>query len=136
MVNRRALHHFEFITHGFSLIEVLTSMFILSLAVLGMDAMLLTALREAKSAYYFRAALQQIQNIAVLSTMTDDIAVQKTIWNLQNKDVLPHGRGIIEQTYSDTNLNIMWGNYPNAECQHHQITPMFGCLHYGSLQKQ
>ena len=120
---------------GFGLLEVLVSIFILSLAVMGLDAMLLTAFREAKAGYYFRAAIQQIQNIATISSVADEIESQKITWNLQNKELLPNGRGVIEENFSYIKMHITWGDDSNSACQHHQISQTHGCLQYGPLQK-
>lgn len=115
---------------GVSLIETLISLFILSLLLLGFDAMQITALKEAKSAYYYSVATQQ------LNVMTERLRAlsknnyndQFTIWNQQNQEVLPQGKGLITGYYPDFNLAIFWGNGVLQECIKNKIGQS-GCLH-------
>jgi len=99
---------------GFTLIEVLISLILLSLLLLGFDAMEIDSLRSTRAAYYFYLATQQ------LIAMTDRLRAlganqslneQVAIWNLQNQDLLPAGRGTVSGSYPSYILAVYWGKF-------------------------
>lgn len=112
---------------GTSLIEVLMSLFLLSLILLSWDIMQITALQTMQSAYHYNIAQQQ------LLTMTEHIKTNRAVnsqdfvnWQKQNKKVLPQGRGTIKGQYPFFMIGILWGNKSASECQY-QIGNT-GCL--------
>lgn len=115
---------------GFSLIEILISLFIISMMLLGFDAVQLTSLREMKSAYYFSVATQQLTVMAEQLHAYQEGNLDKPLrsWNKQNKDVLPQGRGTITGIYPTFLLAIFWGNMPSEICYKDKIGQS-GCLH-------
>jgi Tfp pilus assembly protein PilV len=115
---------------GFSLIEVLVSFFLLSLMLLGLDAMQITALRQAKTACYFSVATQQLNVMAErLDVLKDsDPTEQLTRWNQQNQTVLPQGRGTLSGNYPQFLLSIFWGDKNIQKCNQNKIGQS-GCLH-------
>ena len=114
---------------GFSLIEVLISLIILSILLLGFDAMQMVTLREAKAAYYFSVATEQLNSmLARLEAFHGrNDADQLAEWNKQNQDVLPQGRGIMHGIYPDFVLDIFWGDLHVSECNENKIGQS-GCL--------
>jgi hypothetical protein len=116
---------------GSSLIEIIICLFILSLLLLGLDAMQLTSLREAKAAYYFSVATQQLNamNERLHVVAEGNYDEQLALWNRQNQQVLPQGRGTIEGDYPSVNLAIFWGNGNKMaqECNKNKIGQS-GCL--------
>src|SRR5579862_5833322 len=102
-----------FLSKGFSLIEVLISLFLLALILLGFDAMEIFALRNTRSAFYFNVATNQLQNMAErlrALTIHDDISQQERSWNLENQQVLPEGWGKVSGHYPTYTLTIFWGD--------------------------
>lgn len=113
-----------------SLIEVLISIFILSCILLGVNAMQVLALREAKSAYYFDVAMQQIhvitERLNVIKNSNIDQAL--VVWNQQNAQVLPNGKGVVRGEYPLFDIVIFWGKYSHlVTCKKNQIG-LSGCL--------
>ena len=86
---------------GVSLIEILISLFIISIMLFGLDAMQLTALREVKAAYYVTVATEQITSMRerLIVARNKNITPQIVIWNKQNNEILPHGRGAVTGEY-------------------------------------
>ncbi|OGT37500.1 MAG: hypothetical protein A3F11_02465 [Gammaproteobacteria bacterium RIFCSPHIGHO2_12_FULL_37_14] len=117
------------ISSGFSLIEILISFFILSLVLLGLDAVTITALREAKTAYFFSVATQQLNNLVERLTLIKNDKVTDVLanWNVENQQALPHGRGTIITHYPIYQLNIFWGDNKSMICNKNTIGNS-GCL--------
>ncbi|SRR5579883_1256468 len=114
---------------GSSLIEILVSLLILSLMLLGFDAMQLAALQKAKAAYYFSVATQQLEVMserlrALGEGNTEDLL---QAWNQQNQTVLPQGRGTLSGGYPDFTLAIFWGAVTESQCTKNTIGQS-GCL--------
>ena len=116
-------------TSGLSLIEILVSLVLLSILLLAIDATQLFALQTTKSAYYFSVAIQQLHVIAARLTMVkgQSTETQLSIWNQQNRDVLPQGYGIIKGTYPTYQAIIFWGKHSSNTCHSH-IVGQSGCL--------
>jgi type IV pilus assembly protein PilV len=116
------------IDNGFTLLEVLVSLFILSLLLLGLDAAQTKALQSAKSVYYFNVATEQLRSIMerlqAINTPNDINALQ-LLWDEQNARVLPQGRGEIDNSPPLIVITIHWGN--NHNCDRDQIG-LSGCL--------
>lgn len=110
---------------GFNLIEILISLFIISLALLGLDAISIHTLRDTKTTYYFNAAIQQLNNLIEQLNITSQDELQNILnnWNKQNQEILPHGHGAI----INNRAIIYWGNYPQTNCEKNTIGTS-GCL--------
>ena len=96
---------------GFTLLEILISLFLLSLILLGLDAMQIYALRENRAAFYFLTAENQIdamiERLYALNTQ-ENLAEQINIWNQQNQEVLPLGKGSVSGYFPSYTLKIEW----------------------------
>src|SRR5690242_4208553 len=93
---------------GFTFIEVIVSLLLLSLILLGFNAMQLQALRETQSAYDYSVAALQLNAMTERLRALDKWAglqEQINIWNLQNKQVLPQGKGEV----MGHTIKITWG---------------------------
>lgn len=114
---------------GFTLLEVLVTLFILSLLLLALNAMQLTALRNTTSAYYFSVATEQLQSMAerLEATHGNPSSLQLLKWNEQNKTILPEGVGMIREMAPDTALILSWGKINANECDR-TIVGQSGCL--------
>jgi prepilin-type N-terminal cleavage/methylation domain-containing protein len=119
---------FIFHQEGFSLIEVLIALVLLSIVLIGLDASELSSLRESKYSYYYSVAVNQLQSIQqqilVYKDSTQDISAN---WNNQNKLVLLYGRGVISGSYPDYKISIFWGDTTLQSCEKIQIGQS-GCI--------
>jgi len=116
---------------GFSYIEILISLVIMSIMLLGMDSMGLYALQEEKNAWLFSVALNQIQNMSeILKKLSDENNLEELIsdWNLENSDLLPKGKGTVTGYYPIYTVSIYWGNVKDRKaCQQNRLGNN-GCL--------
>lgn len=118
-----------FTLSGFSLIEVLTSLLLLSFILLGFDATEIYSIRESRAAYYFDVANNQINNMSERLRMLkqdSDISSQVGIWNTENKTILPQGRGQVLRHFRDDTIIVYWGNIKEF-CAHNQLGQS-GCI--------
>jgi prepilin-type N-terminal cleavage/methylation domain-containing protein len=114
---------------GFSLIEVLVSLMLLSFALLGLDAMEVMSLRGNRDAYFFAVAENQLQIMAEkLRVMHSyDVAQQVADWNSLNADVLPQGEGVVRGDFPLYQLQVWWGAEGEKLCEKNQ-RGQSGCL--------
>jgi type IV pilus assembly protein PilV len=101
---------------GFSMIEVLISMLLLSFILLGLDAMETYSIQKSRSAYFFNMAITQLNNMteklkAIMNG--SDLAGQLEKWNQENQAVLPQGLGTVTGTFPDFIVTIYWGQTPH-----------------------
>lgn len=101
---------------GFSLIEVLISLLILSFILLGFDVMQIHALRQNRESYYLSIAENQlISMIEQLRVLGEDNKKQITNWISENQRVLPEGRGNVKGQYPNYIVTLFWGEKTNLE---------------------
>jgi prepilin-type N-terminal cleavage/methylation domain-containing protein len=129
-VEQKSSARFFSITKGYSLIEVLMSLALLSLALLGVDAMEIQSLHENRNTYFFNVAINQFQSMRdrlhVLNKNSHlDDAVSK--WQNENKIVLPQGYGQVIGSYPDYVVTLFWGEASHTECQKMTVSNA-GCL--------
>ena len=111
-----------------NLLEILISLFILSVSLLTIDATSILALKKVKAAYYFTVATQQLNLIVEQLKNTKNLSVKQfTTWNQQNRETLPQGHGVINGHYPQYQIHVFWGNYPHNICSKNLIG-MTGCL--------
>lgn len=117
---------------GFSFIEVLVSLLILSMMLLGLDASEYFAVRENRNAYFFSIATLQLQSMVerlkTLGTATG-LDNQILIWNNQNQTVLPQGRGYISGQFPTYTITLFWGNENGSAICEENHGDFSGCLH-------
>lgn len=112
---------------GFSFLEVLFSLFLVTMLFLSVDVMLSASLRKTKINLYYLSAIQQLAIITErLKIMPPNVAEIKR-WNQLNSRALPQGRGWLRKQHDEFLISIMWGGYPYQDCEHQQIGEM-GCL--------
>jgi hypothetical protein len=105
---------------GFSLLEVLISLFILSFALLGFEAMELHAFHETHSAFLFNIAMHQMANMSERLRVSDsEEALDDLIeeWNQQNQMLLPKGYGRVMGDFPTYTIFIFWGNVSHVNCK-------------------
>lgn len=114
---------------GFTLIEVLISLLLLSLILLGFDAIGVQTLRELRSGYYFVQAINQIhsmqERLRALGTH-EGLNEQMKNWNKENSEVLPQGVGQVFGNYPAYSITIYWGK-SQTECPI-MLLGINGCL--------
>lgn len=90
---------------GFSLLELVISLTLLSIILLGFDAVQITMLNYAKNNYFYTLADQQLDSIVErLQAQQGDYDL--AAWNLHNKSVLPNANAWLE----DGQVKISWMN--------------------------
>ena len=107
--------------YGFSFIEVLVSLLLLSLILLCFDAAELFSLRTTQEAYYFNVATHQLNAMTErLIALADHHGLEQqiVIWDAQNKEILPKGRGKVEGRFPDYWVSVCWGK---SECLKEKI---------------
>jgi prepilin-type N-terminal cleavage/methylation domain-containing protein len=103
---------------GFTLLEVLISLMLFSLLLLGFEEMQIVSLQDTRAANYFYLASQQLHVITerlYLLSSENELPEQMFQWNKQNQAVLPAGRGILLGHYPNYKIMVNWGNF-NKKC--------------------
>lgn len=104
---------------GFSLIEVLISLLLLSFALLGLAAIELTTLRDSQNNYYFSQAVTQLQSFSDrlrIWAPRGDIQQQFEQWNQENQQVLPQGVGTLGGHFPTYTVSVFWGEWKQYTC--------------------
>ena len=102
--------------YGFSFIELLISLLLLALVLLGFDAMEIYALRETQAAYFFSVAENQLHSMVEhLYALEKSADISQTVdsWDKQNHEVLPHGKGYVVGVFPNYKITIFWGEKTN-----------------------
>lgn len=113
-------------TTGLSLIELLISLMLMAVLLLGIDAMQIAALQHSMTNYHFAVAKQQIDVMHERRILYRNNAYLLK-WNEQNQKVLPQGYGIVKSN-PKAEIAIFWGNKNEQNCQTNQVGAE-GCLH-------
>lgn len=114
---------------GFSLIEVLISLLLLSFILLGFEATEVNSMRDSRAAYYFDVANNQLSNMYErLKLLGDysDISPQVDAWNKENQIVLPQGKGQVVGRFPKFTIMVYWGDKQNM-CTQNQLGSS-GCI--------
>lgn len=114
---------------GFSLIEVLVSLLLLSLILMGFDAFCLSSVRGLREDYYFTQASNQVsmmsERLRALDA-ADGMHEQIEQWNKENATVLPLGKGEVSGSYPNYVITVYWGE-KQSECTNMRIGGA-GCI--------
>ena len=101
---------------GFTLIEVLIAMLILSVILFSFLDIQLAALESNQHALLYSIAIEQLQNmVAFIQQKNISISHFAKNWNEENKELLPYGYGEIEKNQAGYVVRIYWKsllNYP------------------------
>lgn len=102
---------------GFSFLEVMVSLLILSFILLGLDAMEVVANQANRNAYYLSVAVLQLDFIVARLRLNTDAEAQLLVWNQQNALLLPAGIGYISGVYPSYHISLFWGEKTQrSEC--------------------
>lgn len=117
---------------GYSLIEVLVSLLILTFTLLGFAQAWLHGMKQAISAYYFSVATTQMDSmIERLRSLGSGHGLdeQIAVWNADNKQFLPNAMGSVSGQYPAYHISLSWGNSQqrcddrlHAACLHVAVT--------------
>ena len=109
---------------GFTLIEVLVSLALFALILLGFDVMQLTAFQMNQSAYCVTMAALQMNSIDErLKALGKENGLQDqiAIWNRQNQWVLPGGKGVVAGRFPTYSIKLCWGRDKQMHCIHNRL---------------
>src|ERR1700733_13945558 len=101
-------------TQGFSLMEVLITLFILSLGLLGIAGLELTALRNTQDIYFQSIASTQLAAMAERlranqSQLAKNLECER--WNIENQRLLPQAKGICVCQNTACTLTLNWHDF-------------------------
>ncbi len=109
--------------------EVLMSLLLISLILLGFETGQLYAVQETKITWLLNTALNQINNarerLIALKT-AEGLQEQIMIWNAENKRDLPSGFGTVSGAWPLYRVTVYWGNQSHR-CAH-DTTGIAGCI--------
>ncbi|HSW70929.1 MAG TPA: hypothetical protein VLH77_02995 [Gammaproteobacteria bacterium] len=113
------------VTSGLTLFEVLVSMLLLSLLLLGLEGMTLSAFSLNQKAYYAALAEQQLYNmeerLRLIGSFEEKLDQQLELWNEENKRLLPQGWGWLDGHYPEYSLTLSWGKKEKQNCLSERI---------------
>lgn len=114
-------------TCGFTLLEVMISLFILSLILLGVTAAEIKALREARTILYFNQAISLGEEMAgFMLAHHGDASGYLQKWQLDAQQNLPSGTACVAGMSPYYTIYIKWGGY-DQPCRHTQ-SGTSGCV--------
>lgn len=114
---------------GFSLIEVLISLLLISFILLGFNSTEVSSMSAIRDAYQFNLANHQLNNMTERLRILGrypGIEQQVTEWNTENQIILPQGQGQVEGDFPEYTVSIRWGE-EELPCQQNQLNNG-GCL--------
>ena len=96
---------------GVTLFEVLLSLFLLSLLLLGLDVMEVEALHLTRKMYFASLAEQQLENMEErLRLLGTEAGLEQELnaWNQENHRLLPQGAGWVSGHYPAYTITLYW----------------------------
>jgi prepilin-type N-terminal cleavage/methylation domain-containing protein len=113
--------------HGFTLLEILVSLFLLSITLLAVNAAQITSLQQSRGLYYFQQASILADNMAeYLSAHHGNINNYQQTWNDDINLILPDAAGQLSGQFPAYRITINWGG-TKQNCQHNQ-PGVVGCV--------
>lgn len=111
------------------LLEVLISFCLLSLVMLGVNAMQLSSLQQLQASLYVAVASEQLTSLDNYLQSNQGINAEEFIkeWKTQIADMLPSGMGELHGDFPSYRISIFWGGAKAATCQSPQVGKR-GCL--------
>lgn len=109
---------------GFTLIEVLVSLALFALILLGFDVMQLTAFQMNQSAYCLTMVALQMDSIDERLKVLGKghgLQDQMKIWNRQNQLVLPGGKGVVLGRFPTYSIKLCWGRAKQIHCVQNKL---------------
>lgn len=102
------------ITHsaGFTLVEILVSLSLLSILLLSLAAFHLYLSKQHLNTYHAHLAQRQLKNMEERLHMLngqEGYEEQENAWNQENKELLPILKGEVKGAYPDYFIKLCWG---------------------------
>jgi prepilin-type N-terminal cleavage/methylation domain-containing protein len=97
---------------GFSFLEVLVSLTIISAMMLSFLQLQLNMITRLQDVYYYNLAINQLWSLSErLQVNHDEYHRSQEIveWNAENRTLLPHGHGNLHCNQYDCEIIIKWG---------------------------
>lgn len=113
---------------GFTLLEVMISLFILSLVLFGVTAAEINALREARGILYFNRAVSLNENMAEYLLVYGDASGYLPQWQHEVQRTLPDASAAVTGFSPHFTISITWGGRDLA-C-HQSKAALSGCVSY------
>lgn len=106
---------------GSHLLDVLIGLFLLSLALIGLDAMLIQTTQQTTSLYYLHVGMQQMQQLheRMLSGSHEN---HLALWNEQNRTLLPDGKGTLQQSDHVSAFTLFWQQRKQISCKEENVS--------------
>jgi hypothetical protein len=105
---------------GISLLEVLISLVLLSIALFGFDVMEISAVRDNRAAYFSSVAMNQMQSMVErLHALGkhQGLDQQITAWNNELQSALPRGNGVVIGSFPTYTVIVSWGGLARRTCE-------------------
>jgi len=118
-------------TRGFTLIEVLIGLVLLSLILLGFDGIGMLALQKSQETYFYEAAENQMQVITerlMALHNLQNLNAQINQWNGENEIILPQGYGLVQGVFPSYEVSVFWGERNNTQVCTMTILGHSGCI--------
>ncbi|MBN1684415.1 MAG: prepilin-type N-terminal cleavage/methylation domain-containing protein [Gammaproteobacteria bacterium] len=95
--------------YGFTFIEVLVALCLMSIVLLGIEKMLIMALRMNRQAWFQTISVNQIKNMAEIIKIKREGWTQfYPMWQMQNQLLLPKGMGKVLPLGPKFNIFVLW----------------------------
>lgn len=105
---------------GFTLLEVLISLFLLSLMLLGVMAAQVVSLREARGLYYFQQAMMLAENMVEYLAAHGGVAAgYQRRWQQDIALGLPVASGEVTRAFPVYRIVVQWGSDGKSCHQNH-----------------
>jgi prepilin-type N-terminal cleavage/methylation domain-containing protein len=116
--------------YGFSFIEILISLSIISFLIFSMDFIQVNSLRAQVATYYYAmatlAAKEIMEKLTFPALQNKNEIIHQ--WQASVSEILPKGRAYLTQQSEMTNISITWGEETEKKCEQTKIE-MNGCLY-------
>lgn len=116
-------------SRGFTYIELLISISLLSFLFLGMHAMQASSLHQAKGVFYSQIAKEELENLSEILSIASSDQHQEIIeeWKREVESALPGGNGEVDSDLSVWRAVVYWGNGNALSCKKNKAGES-GCL--------
>lgn len=111
---------------GFTLLEILMSIFLLTAMLFGVNKAFIYMNRESKATYYLHVAREQLNNLASYYVSNHEISgIYEDDVRDYLAETLPNGRLELSRGTVDVDIAVLWGNRIDCEENHIGVN---GCI--------